>query len=71
MLSRIGKDHPMYASGFSMSAVPPVEIGPTEFGNGISSNKRSVPASARYTVPALPLPYQSSVMTSARSKPDP
>lgn len=33
-LSRIGKDHPMYANGFSATAVPPVEINPTEWGLG-------------------------------------
>lgn len=34
LLSRIGKHHPRYRDGFSVSAFPPVEIGPTEFGLG-------------------------------------
>lgn len=36
-LARIGKDHPMYASGFSATAIPPVEIQPTEWGLGSGS----------------------------------
>ena len=34
LLARVGHDHPMYANGFSTSAVPPLEIAPTEFGQG-------------------------------------
>jgi hypothetical protein len=34
LLSRIGKDHPNFANGFSLSAVPPVELQPSEFGAG-------------------------------------
>lgn len=34
LLSLIGKDHPLYANGYSPTAVPPVEIMPTEFGIG-------------------------------------
>lgn len=34
LLSRLGRDLPLYANGFSLSAVPPVEISPTEFGFG-------------------------------------
>lgn len=34
LLARLGKDLPLYANGFSTTAVPPVEISPTEFGFG-------------------------------------
>ncbi len=34
LLARIGRDFPLYANGFSLAAVPPVEISPTEFGQG-------------------------------------
>lgn len=34
LLSLIGKDHPLYANGFSLNAVPPVEVQPTEWGGG-------------------------------------
>ena len=38
VLSVIGRDHAMYAAnGFTLSAVPPVEINPTEFGLGSGS----------------------------------
>lgn len=37
LLSLVGSFHPMYASGFSMSAVPPVEVNPSEFGTGAGS----------------------------------
>ncbi len=44
-LARIGKDHPMYASGFSTTAVPPVEIQPTEWGIGSGSYATTRPLS--------------------------
>jgi len=34
LLSIIGKDHGRYAQGFSESIIPPVEIGPTDYGLG-------------------------------------
>lgn len=37
VLSVIGRDHPMYGDGFTIDAVPPVEINPTEFGLGSGS----------------------------------
>ncbi len=45
LLSLIGRDHPMYAGGFTLDAVPPVEIGPTEFGNGTGSYAQTRPLS--------------------------
>lgn len=36
-LAMIGRDHPMYENGFTLEAVPPVEINPTEFGIGSGS----------------------------------
>ena len=37
LLALVGRDHPMYANGFTLDAVPPVEINPTEFGMGSGS----------------------------------
>jgi len=34
LLSMIGKHHAAYANGFSRMAIPPVEIGPTDYGLG-------------------------------------
>jgi len=45
LLSLVGKLHPMYAAGFSMSAPPPVEINPSEFGDGAGSYATSRPLS--------------------------
>ena len=46
LLSLVGKHHPMYQSGgFSMSAVPPVEIVPSEFGIGSGSFATTRPLS--------------------------
>lgn len=45
LLSLVGSFHPMYAGGFSMSAVPPVEINPSEFGAGAGSFATTRPLS--------------------------
>lgn len=47
LLSLVGKLHPMYAGGFSMSAVPPVEIGPSEFGLGVGTYATTRPLSVQ------------------------
>jgi hypothetical protein len=45
LLTLIGQRHPKYASGFSLSAVPPVEIGKSEFGLGAGDASRYRPIS--------------------------
>ncbi|MDP2339664.1 MAG: DUF1501 domain-containing protein [Deltaproteobacteria bacterium] len=35
ILSIVGAHHPLYANGFSADVLPPVEIGPSEFGIGV------------------------------------
>lgn len=45
LLSIIGKDHARYAQGFSQAAIPPIEIGPTEFGFGTGEYGASRPLS--------------------------
>ncbi len=45
LLTRIGQRHPRYAEGFSIEAMPPVEIGPTEFGGGAEDAAKARPLS--------------------------
>lgn len=45
LLSLVGRDHPMYSEGFSLTAVPPVEIGPSAFGWGSGDYAASMPLS--------------------------
>ena len=47
LLARIGRDHPRYADGFSLDAVPPVEIVPSEFGHGSGDYARARPIQVR------------------------
>lgn len=58
LLTRIAKSHPMYASGFSLDAVPPVEIVPSEFGAGTGSDAKYRPLSVSNPTDAFDSTYR-------------
>ena len=47
LLTRIGRDLPRYANGFSLAAMPPVEISASEFGTGQGEWARARPIQIR------------------------
>lgn len=74
LLSRVGKDHPMYGSGgFSLAAIPPVEIGPSPFGWGSGDYGATMPLSIPIATSAFQagsLPIGTGWKIQARAKQD-
>ena len=73
LLSLVGKDLPRYAGGFSLSAIPPVEIGPSPFGWGSGDYAPSMPisiGSAAAGLQAGTLPIGKGWKIAAREKQD-
>jgi uncharacterized protein DUF1501 len=59
LLSLVGKHHPLYVNGFTLQAVPPIEIMPSEFGIGsgeyATTRPLSVFSAAQSFVSDLPI----------------